>query len=103
MITRYIRSTQISLACPEYQGQSDDQHHTEHPHPTHVPPFHAISVHGDLLRNCCLRMRDTVRLISSDRPPSLYLSSSSPRFSCACPLDPASWPCGRSSSACDPS
>jgi hypothetical protein len=48
--------------------------------------IHTISVHRDVLRGCCLRIGDTIRLISSYRPPFLYLSSSSPRFSCACPL-----------------
>src|SRR5665213_244230 len=63
-----------SPASPEYQGQSDNQHHPEHPHPSGVPPLHAISVHVVIFL-CC-------------RPASLL---------------PASWPCVQSSSACDPS
>src|ERR1039458_6601531 len=69
-------------------------------------PYSSLAYHiraRDLLWTAVLRIGDTVRLISSDRPPSLCLSSSSLRFSCACPLGPASWPCGRSWSASDPS
>lgn len=40
------RSVLSSPAGPEYQGESDDQHHSEHPHPSGIPSFHAISVHG---------------------------------------------------------
>src|ERR1035437_978334 len=39
-----------SPARPEYQGESDDQHHSEQTNPnhipTHIPTLHAISVHG---------------------------------------------------------
>jgi hypothetical protein len=45
-----VLSTQNSPACPEYQGESDEQHHSEQTNPnhipTHIPTLHAISVHG---------------------------------------------------------
>jgi hypothetical protein len=45
----HVLSTQKSPACPKYQGESDDQHHSEQTNPdhipTHVPTLHAISVH----------------------------------------------------------
>src|ERR1019366_4505421 len=67
-------STQISLACPEYQGQSDDQHHPEHPHPTRVPPFHTISVHGTSSGIAVLRIRSpTIPLSFSRRRAAFFM------------------------------
>ena len=39
-------ATLISHAWAEYQDQSNDSDHAEHPHPTGAPPSHTITVHG---------------------------------------------------------